>query len=48
VLLTLLAAGVVGTSRLILGVHSSREVYTGFITGLICNIAVYMIFYGRF
>jgi len=48
VLLTLLSAGVVGTSRLILGVHSSREVYTGFITGLICNIAVYMIFYGRF
>ena len=46
--LIILASGIVMTSRLLLKAHTRLEVYSGFITGLICNIAVYIIFNGRF
>ncbi len=36
----------VAWARLRLGAHSHREVYAGFIFGLLCNAVVYLIFYG--
>ena len=36
-IICLLIAGLVGTSRLLLKAHSPRELYTGFILGLLCH-----------
>ncbi len=47
VLATLLVASLVAVSRLKLKAHNHPEVYLGFFLGLICNIAVYLIFDGR-
>lgn len=44
---TLLVTALVASSRLSLKAHSHKEVYLGFFLGLICNIAVYLIFDGR-
>ncbi len=38
--LALLAAGLVGTSRLILNAHNQGQIYAGFLLGLFCQILV--------
>jgi len=43
----LFVTALVASSRLSLKAHSHKEVYLGFFLGLICNIAVYLIFDGR-
>jgi membrane-associated phospholipid phosphatase len=46
VILTFILAALVAWSRLKLQVHTHWEVYLGFIIGFICNLLVYLIFYG--
>jgi len=38
VILTLLVAGLIGSSRLILKAHTQLQIYVGFLVGLICQI----------
>ncbi len=40
IILSLLAAGLIGSSRLILNAHSQAQVYAGFLLGLICQVLV--------
>ena len=47
ILAVLVITGVVASARLTLKAHTKQEVYLGFITGLLCNIAVYLFFDGR-
>jgi hypothetical protein len=47
VLGALVITGLVASARLSLKAHTKQEVYLGFITGLISNIAVYLFFDGR-
>ena len=47
ILAVLLITGLVASARLTLNAHTKQEVYLGFITGLLCNIAVYLFFDGR-
>lgn len=47
ILLVLVVTGLVASARLTLKAHTKQEVYLGFITGLLCNIAVYLFFDGR-
>jgi membrane-associated phospholipid phosphatase len=43
-LLVLLAAGAVGTSRLVLGEHRPYEVYTGFLAGFACVLITLLVY----
>lgn len=47
-MLALVVAALVAVARLKLRAHTHTEVYLGFFLGLICNIAVYLLFNGRF
>jgi membrane-associated phospholipid phosphatase len=38
--LSLLVAGLIGSSRLVLRAHTPSEVYTGFIVGVVCQLVV--------
>lgn len=40
--LTLILAGLIGTSRLILNAHTPAQVYTGFLLGIICQVIVFL------
>ncbi|MCB0734305.1 MAG: hypothetical protein H6608_10400 [Flavobacteriales bacterium] len=45
ILVSVLLGALVMTSRLVLGAHQHREVYAGYIIGLICNSLVYLIYF---
>ncbi|MDF1672656.1 MAG: hypothetical protein P1U41_04080 [Vicingaceae bacterium] len=40
ILMALIAAGLVGTSRLILNAHTQAQIYAGFVLGLVCQVLV--------
>lgn len=40
IVLALIAAGLVGTSRLILKAHTQAQIYAGFLLGIVCQILV--------
>ena len=40
IIMALIAAGLVGTSRLILNAHTQAQIYTGFVLGLVCKVLV--------
>lgn len=40
IIMALIAAGLVGTSRLILNAHTQAQIYTGFVLGLVCQVLV--------
>lgn len=50
IVLSIICAGLVGTARLQLGVHTVREVYVGYVVGLICPFLSFFLidwlFYG--
>jgi membrane-associated phospholipid phosphatase len=43
-ILSILLAGAVGTARLLLGAHTSKELYAGFLLGLVCQYAALQFF----
>lgn len=46
IVITFIAGAIVTTARLVLQAHKHKEVYLGYLFGLICNIAVYSFYYG--
>lgn len=38
-----LLAGVVGTARLICGTHTTAEIYTGFLVGIVCQLVAFYV-----
>ena len=40
IVLALIAAGLVGSSRLVLKAHTQAQLYVGFLLGLVCQVMV--------
>jgi hypothetical protein len=43
-MLSVFLAGAVGTARLVLGAHTSKELYAGFVLGLVCQYIALQVF----
>jgi hypothetical protein len=43
-MLSVLLAGAVGSARLVLGAHTSKELYAGFVLGLVCQYIALQVF----